>query len=148
MLPSYLTQLATTPQEVTTSRQSNSKERQSAESKSIWAILGEIPERGPEEHISTHPPHTALAPFRKYRGAMLLLGTPKPRAGHEFEPSPAAKDYVPAIANSPQGSHASPLDPDHVLQLPPQIRSKPAAERESSSRRLNQVPTETFRTFK
>lgn len=64
----------------------------------------------------------------------------KQRAGQEFEPSPAAKDYVPTIANSPQRSNTSPLDADHVLELFPQIQSKPAAERESSCRRSDQSP--------
>lgn len=72
----------------------------------------------------------------------------KHRAGQECEPSPPTKDYVPTIASSPQRSNASPLDAAHVLQLFPQIQAKPAAERESSSRRLDQVPTETFGTFK
>lgn len=70
----------------------------------------------------------------------------KQRAGQEFEPSPPAN--VPTIANSPLRSNAAPLDADHILELFPQIQSKPAAERKSSSRRLGQVPTETFRTFK
>lgn len=74
--------------------------------------------------------------------------TPSQSGGREFEPSPPAKHCVPTIANSPQRSNTSPLDADHVLELFSQIQSKTAAERESSYRRSDQVPTEIFRTFK